>query len=85
MLSFYVKGGFEENKRFLESLKVFTLAISLGAVESLIESPAHMTHQFVAREEREKVGIFDNLVRMSVGIEGVDDLIKDLDQALEMI
>ena len=64
-------------------MKVFSLAESLGGVESLIEHPAIMTHASVPPENRQKLGIFDNLVRLSVGIEDLSDLIADLEQALE--
>lgn len=82
MVTFYVKGGLKEAKGVLENFKLFTLAESLGAVESLAESPAIMTHASVAPEIREKLGISDTLIRLSVGIEGLPDLIADLDQAL---
>jgi cystathionine gamma-lyase len=83
MLSFEIKGGLEEAKRFLESLKVFALAESLGGVESLIEHPALMTHASVPKEIREQVGLTDSLIRVSVGIEYIDDLIADFDQAFQ--
>lgn len=82
MFSFEIKGGLMESKRFLSSLKVFSLAESLGGVESLIEHPALMTHSSIPRVDREKIGISDSLIRISVGIEDVYDLIDDLDQAL---
>ncbi len=82
MLSFRVKGGDAETCQFLKSTKLFTLAVSLGGVESLIEQPATMTHFEIPREIREAVGITDNLVRASIGIESAQDLIADLDQAL---
>ncbi|KAE9554546.1 hypothetical protein FO519_002250 [Halicephalobus sp. NKZ332] len=82
MLSFYIKGGLKETKKFLHSLKVITLAVSLGAVESLAELPAIMTHDQLPEEDRIRIGITDNLVRLSVGCEDVRDLIADLDQAL---
>ena len=85
MLSFYVKGGLKETKKFLEKVKFFALAESLGGVESLIEHPAIMTHASVPIEERGKLGISDNFVRISVGIEHVDDLKADLSRALEII
>ncbi len=81
MLSFEIKGGLEEAKTFLENLHVFSLAESLGGVESLIEHPALMTHASVPKEDREKIGITDSLIRISVGIEDVSDLIEDLDNA----
>lgn len=84
MVSFTVKGaGFEKTADVVSALKVFTLAESLGGVESLAGHPASMTHASIPKEEREKVGVTDNLVRLSVGIEHVDDLIADLKQALE--
>jgi len=85
MLSLYIKGGLEETKRFLEEVSLFVLAESLGGVESLIEHPAIMTHASVPLEERTKLGITDNFVRVSVGIEDVNDLKKDLNDALETI
>lgn len=83
MITFYVKGGIEAARTFLEKLKVFTCAESLGAVESLAESPAVMTHASVPAEVRAALGISDNLVRLSVGIEHIEDLRADLQQALE--
>lgn len=85
MLSFEIDGGLEEAKTFLENLRIFSLAESLGGVESLIEHPALMTHASIPREEREKVGITDSLIRVSVGIEDVDDLKGDLDNALRRV
>ncbi|MDR1415903.1 MAG: PLP-dependent aspartate aminotransferase family protein [Prevotellaceae bacterium] len=82
VLSFDVKGTMADAENFLERLKLFTLAESLGGVESLIELPSLMTHASVEKAEREKVGITDTLIRVSVGIEGVADLIADLEQAL---
>ncbi len=83
MLSFEVDGDLKQAKAFLENLRIFSLAESLGGVESLIEHPALMTHASVPREEREKEGITDSLIRISVGIEDVDDLKEDLEQALQ--
>jgi len=83
MLTFFLKGGLEEARRFLSSLELFTLAESLGGVESLIEHPAIMTHASLPAEQRQELGIHDNLIRVSVGIESVRDLIADLSQALE--
>jgi cystathionine gamma-lyase len=85
MLSFEIDGGLKETELFLESLRVFALAESLGGVESLIEHPAKMTHASIPPKVREEVGITDSLVRISVGIEHIDDLIEDLDQALKKI
>ena len=85
MLSFEIKGELEEAKRFLESVKLFALAESLGGVESLIEHPALMTHASVPKDIRERVGLTDSLIRVSVGIEHIDDLIADFDQAFQKI
>lgn len=82
MITFFVKGGLPEARRFLERVKLFTLAESLGGVESLVEHPAIMTHASVPAENRKALGILDTLVRVSVGIEDVGDLVKDLEQAL---
>ncbi|NHZ85574.1 MAG: aminotransferase class I/II-fold pyridoxal phosphate-dependent enzyme [Planctomycetia bacterium] len=83
MLSFELDADLEISKRFVENLKIFATAESLGGVESLIELPAIMTHASIAPEERNKIGLSDSLIRMSVGIEHPDDLIEDLDQAFE--
>lgn len=82
MLSFYVKGGLQEASQVLSRAQLFTLAESLGGVESLIEHPAIMTHASLPAEIRQASGISDNFIRVSVGIEHIDDLIADLDQAL---
>ncbi|WP_341215250.1 cystathionine gamma-synthase [uncultured Wocania sp.] len=83
MISFTSKGNnFEEAIKIVENLKVFTLAESLGGVESLSGHPASMTHASIPKEEREKTGVVDSLIRLSVGIEDIDDLIADLKQAL---
>ena len=71
--------------KFLKNLSLFTLAESLGGVESLIEHPAIMTHASIDKDVRESLGITDNLLRLSIGIEDVDDLIADLEQALQQI
>ena len=78
-------GNIDHARKFLESLKLFTLAESLGAVESLAESPAIMTHASVPPEQRAILGISDNLIRLSIGIESVNDIIADLNQAFEAI
>jgi cystathionine gamma-lyase len=83
MITFELKGSAEDTKKFLEKLTVFTIAESLGGVESLVELPAIMTHASISREERQSVGITDNMIRMSVGIEDLDDLIGDLRTALQ--
>ena len=85
MLSLYIKGGLSESSKFLKQLSLFTLAESLGGVESLIEHPAIMTHASVPVEERNELGITDNFIRISVGIEDIDDLKADLKQALDAI
>ncbi|WP_053970955.1 cystathionine gamma-synthase [Mangrovimonas sp. ST2L15] len=83
MISFTTKGNnYEEAIKTVENLKVFTLAESLGGVESLAGHPASMTHASIPKEEREKTGVVDSLIRLSVGIEDADDLIEDLNQAL---
>ena len=76
-------GNMEVVKKFLKNIKVFTLAESLGGVESLVNHPASMTHASVPKEEREKYGFTDTLVRLSVGIEDVEDLIEDIEQAIK--
>ena len=85
MISLYIKGGLSESNKFLKQLTLFTLAESLGGVESLIEHPAIMTHASVPVIERNELGITDNFIRISVGIEDVDDLKADLKQALDAI
>lgn len=82
MISFDLAGGLPEARKFLEAVKIFTLAESLGGVESLIEHPAIMTHASVPRENREKLGIKDGFIRISCGIEHQADLIQDLTQSL---
>ncbi len=82
MITIYIKGGLDESRAMLEKTKLFACAESLGGVESLIEHPAIMTHASVPADQREQLGISDNLIRLSVGIENVDDLIEDLDRAL---
>ncbi len=82
MITAVLKGGLDASRRFLERVRIFTLAESLGGVESLIEHPAIMTHASVPPEARAELGIEDGLVRLSVGIEDCDDLIEDLEQAL---
>jgi cystathionine gamma-lyase len=77
-----LSGGLEPARKFLERTEVFALAESLGGVESLIEHPAIMTHASIPKEIRDQIGIEDGLVRLSVGVEDIDDLIADLDQAL---
>ena len=85
MIAFGVKGGFDGGKILMNNVKLLTLAVSLGGVESLIEHPASMTHASVPKREREESGISNDLVRLSVGCEDYEDLRKDLDQALNKI
>ena len=82
MISFDIRGGLDDARRFLERVKLFTLAESLGGVESLIEHPAIMTHASIPAETRRELGISDTFIRISVGIEDCSDLIADLEQAL---
>jgi cystathionine gamma-lyase len=83
MLSFTLKGDkIEDAKRFLEKVKIFVLAESLGGVESLCGHPATMTHASIPKEEREKAGLKDSLVRLSVGVEDIEDILEDLKQAI---
>lgn len=82
MISVEIKGGLEGAKKFLERTEIFSLAESLGGVESLIEHPAIMTHASIPPEVREEIGISDGLVRLSVGIEALEDLTEDLEKAL---
>lgn len=82
MVSFRIKGGLDEANKFLTSTRLFTLAESLGGVESLAESPAGMTHGSIPPAERALLGIGDNLIRLSVGVEDEDDLVRDVEQAL---
>jgi len=85
MISFGVKGGFESGKKLMDNVHLATLAVSLGGVETLIQHPASMTHAAVSKAEKLKAGITDDLVRFSVGIEDIDDIIDDLKQALEKV
>jgi cystathionine gamma-lyase len=82
MVTAVLKGGLEDATRFLERVEIFALAESLGGVESLTEHPAIMTHASIPAGKRAALGISDGLVRLSVGVEGIDDLIADLEQAL---
>jgi len=85
MISFGVKGGVEGGRTMMDNVLMIGLAVSLGGVESLIEHPASMTHAGVSKEEKEKANITDGLVRLSIGIEDVKDIIADLEQALAKI
>jgi methionine-gamma-lyase len=85
MISFGLKGGFQAGKVLINAVRLCTLAVSLGGVESLIQHPASMTHAGVPREEKEAAGITDDLIRLSVGCEGVEDIQADLAQALDKV
>lgn len=85
MITFFIKGGISESRKFLENVHVFALAESLGGVESLVDHPAIMTHASIPKTVREELGIFDNLIRLSVGIEHIDDLIHDLETAFSKV
>jgi len=85
MITFFIKGGLQKSRKFLENVNVFSLAESLGGVESLIEHPAIMTHASVPQHKKAELGISDNLIRLSVGIEDIADLIEDLRTAFENI
>jgi methionine-gamma-lyase len=82
LLCFGLKDGFEAGRRMINAVRLCTLAVSLGGVESLIEHPASMTHAGLPEEERRAAGIGDDLIRLSVGCEGYEDLKEDLDRAL---
>ncbi|MFC2133998.1 trans-sulfuration enzyme family protein [Bacteroidota bacterium] len=83
MISFELKGGFQSGEKMMNNVSLCQLAVSLGGVESLIQHPASMTHASMGKETRETASITDGLVRLSVGIENVEDIIEDLEQALE--
>jgi cystathionine beta-lyase/cystathionine gamma-synthase len=86
MLSFTLKNDSLENATTLmESVEIFSLAESLGGVESLINHPASMTHASIPKEERTKNGLSDSLIRLSVGVEDAEDILADLEQALEKV
>ena len=82
MLSFELKGGLDAGKNFIDKLQMCVRAVSLGTCDTLISHPASMTHYGVPKEKREQYGISDGLIRMSVGIENVQDIIADLEQSL---
>lgn len=85
MMSFGLKGGYEAGKKLMDNVHLALLAVSLGGVETLIQHPASMTHAAVSKEDKIKAGITDDLVRFSVGIEDVNDIIEDLKQGLEKV
>ena len=82
IVSVYIKGGLDAARRFCERTRLFTLAESLGGVESLVNHPAIMTHASIPPERRAELGVDDNLVRFSVGVEHIDDLRADIENAL---
>jgi methionine-gamma-lyase len=82
MISFEVKGGLDAGKILMDNVKLCLLAVSLGGIETLIQHPASMTHSKLSKEKKDEAGITEGLVRFSVGIEDVEDIIHDLDQAL---
>ncbi len=83
MVSFRIRGGHDAAERFCQATKIFTLAESLGGIESLVEVPSSMTHAGIPRDQREAVGVFDDLVRLSCGVEDAQDLARDVVQALD--
>ena len=85
MLSFRIKGGHEAACLFCENTKIFTLAESLGGVESLCEVPSSMTHAGIPKDEREAAGVFDDLIRLSCGVEDAEDLKIDVLKALDLV
>ena len=85
LISFGLKGGFEAAKKFLDNVHLALLAVSLGGVETLIQHPASMTHAKVSKEAKIAAGITDDLIRLAVGIENVEDIVEDLMNALEKV
>ena len=85
MLSFEVDGTGEDARRLTESLRLFILAPSLGSVDSLVSIPVLTSHAMISAEQREKMGVTEQLIRVSVGIENADDLIADLEQAFAAV
>jgi cystathionine gamma-lyase len=85
MITFYIKGGLEAARTFLSSTEIFICAESLGAVECLMEHPGIMTHASVPAEVRAELGISDSLIRLSIGVEHIEDIIQDLSQALDKV
>ena len=85
LIAFEVEGGLEAGKRLMQSVKIFTLAVSLGSIDSLIQHPASMTHACMSPDEREKGGVTDGLIRLSVGVEDIADLLSGLEEGLEVI
>ena len=82
MISFGLKGGYDAATKLLDNLHIALLAVSLGGVETLIQHPASMTHSRVSEDDKKKAGITDDLIRLSIGIENVEDIIADINNAL---
>ena len=82
MMTFGIKGGIEQGKKFIEALKLFSHVANVGDAKSLVIHPASTTHQQLSPEQRKEAGISDDLIRLSIGIEEIDDILWDLDQAL---
>jgi len=85
MISFGLIGGLESGKKMMNNVHLALLAVSLGGVETLIQHPASMTHSKISKEKKEKAGITDGLVRLAIGIEDIEDILKDIEHALEMV
>lgn len=84
IVSFYIKGGLEEGKKFINNLQFFSISANLGDTRTIVTHPASSTHAKLTQQERKEVGIFDNLIRISVGLESVEDLIEELENALKL-
>ena len=82
MISFYIKGDLETSRKFLKSLKMFHVAVSLGGYSSMAQLPYEMTHRWIPDEEKVSYGITENLIRISLGLEDTEDIIEDIKQAL---
>jgi len=82
MLTFGIKGGIEQGQKFIEALKMFSHVANVGDAKSLVIHPASTTHQQLSAEQRKEAGISDDLIRLSIGIEEIDDILWDLDEAL---
>ena len=82
MISFYIKGDLETSRKFLKSLKMFHVAVSLGGYSSMAQLPYEMTHRWIPEEEKVSYGITENLIRISLGLEDTEDIIEDIKQAL---
>jgi methionine-gamma-lyase len=85
MISFEVNGGIDAGKTVMDNMQLAVLAVSLGGVETLIQHPASMTHSKLSKQARETAGISDGLIRLSIGIENVEDILSDLEQALAKV